>query len=88
MSQDVAHLAPTRHNAKRLLERSTLTHTRMGEKTMVLTCQLPNGFEVTVSSAPVDADEFDDELGLESCMEKLETRVIDLLAFQAHGPLE
>jgi hypothetical protein len=55
---------------------------------MWCTCRLPNGFEVTVSSAPVDPDDYDKDVGTEACISKLKARIIDLLAFQQHGPLQ
>lgn len=87
MSDDV-HLAADEHNAEQLIEMSDVTWQPMGQKTMVMVCQLPNGFEVTVSSAPVDPDDFDESAGQEMCRAKLKDRIIELLAFQQHGELE
>lgn len=87
MSDDAA-LAATEQNAEQLLDMSDLEFGEAGEKTMWCTCRLPNGFEVTVSSAPVDPDDYDKDVGTEACISKLKARIIDLLAFQQHGPLQ
>jgi hypothetical protein len=64
-----------------------ITVETMGEKTTVLHAQLPNGFEIVTSASCVEADDFDPEVGEEICRERLETKVWELLGFQAHSDL-
>lgn len=82
-----ATLAATEHNAEQLLNASDVEWAELGEKTIICTCTLPNGFEITVHSAPVDPDDYDRDVGTEACIGKLKDRIIDLLAFQQHGEL-
>jgi hypothetical protein len=60
---------------------------KMGRKTTVLFAQLPNGFELTVSSSCVDPDDYDPDLGREICESRLETKIWELLGHQAHPDL-
>lgn len=83
-----AHLAPTHENVQEILMRSDIRHAQMCKKTTVICCKLPNGYEIVVSSAPIDTDDFDDQRGKDACISKLRDKVIELLAFQQHGELE
>jgi hypothetical protein len=77
----------TTDDAQDVIGESTTTVHHMGEKTTVLHCQLPNGYELVVSSQCVDPADFTPRAGLTACFDKLETRIIDLLAREQHGPL-
>jgi len=88
MSDSETYMAATEYNAEALISQSQLDVHTPHEKTLILTAKLPNGYEVTVSSSTVDPVDFDDDVGMDVCMEKLKDKVIDLLAFQQHGTLE
>ncbi len=58
----------------------TWTHT-LGDKTTVVRAMLRNGFEIVESSACVSAENYDEKLGREICMEKIRDKVWFLLGF-------
>jgi len=58
-----------------LIEASTFTDTKMGEKTTVVCAKLPNGFEVVETSGCVDPENYDHELGVSICKKRLVDRL-------------
>lgn len=55
--------------------------TTMGDKCTVVRATLRNGFEIVESSACVSAENYDEKLGAEICMEKIKDKVWFLLGF-------
>lgn len=55
--------------------------TTMGEKCTVVRAVLRNGFEIVESSACVSAENYDEKLGADICMEKIRDKVWFLLGF-------
>ncbi len=55
--------------------------TTLGDKTTVVRAMLKNGFEIVESSACVSAENYDEKLGKEICMEKIKGKVWMLLGF-------
>ena len=53
----------------------------MGEKTTVVRVVLRNGFEIVESSACVSKENYDEALGAQVCMKKVEDKVWFLLGF-------
>lgn len=53
----------------------------MGDKTTVVRAVLRNGFEIVESSACVSAENYDENLGAEICMEHIKNKVWMLLGF-------
>jgi hypothetical protein len=47
-------------------------------KCTIVTCKLPNGFIIVESSACVDPANYNEELGLEICMKRIENKVWEL----------
>lgn len=60
--------------------RETWTQT-LGDKCTVVRAKLRNGFEIVESSACVSAENYDENLGHEICMEKIKDKVWLLLGF-------
>lgn len=61
-----------------IISRSAVeTHISFG-KCLVVSVQLPNGFILTESSACVDPANFDEEIGMAICMEKIQNRLWEL----------
>ena len=58
-----------------LIAASTWTDAKMGEKTTVVCCKLPNGFEVIESSGCVDPTNYDHKLGVEICRKRIVDRI-------------
>ena len=55
--------------------------TTMGEKTTVVRAVLRNGFEIVESSACVSAENYDEDLGTQICLEHIKDKVWMLLGF-------
>ena len=53
----------------------------MGDKTTVVRAILRNGFEIVESSACVSAENYDEAMGAEICLEKIKDKVWFLLGF-------
>lgn len=53
----------------------------LGDKTTVVRAMLKNGFEIVESSACVSAENYDEDMGKEICMEKIKDKVWFLLGF-------
>lgn len=53
----------------------------MGDKTTVVRAVLRNGFEIVESSACVSAENYDEDLGAQICMEHIKDKVWMLLGF-------
>ena len=53
----------------------------MGGKTTVVRAALKNGFEIVESSSCVSAENYDEKLGEEICMERIRNKIWELLGF-------
>ena len=51
------------------------------DKCTIVACQLPNGFVIVESSSCVDPDDYDKEIGIENCMNRIKNKVIELEAY-------
>lgn len=70
-----------------VLDNTTLDCTKHGEKTLVVTAILPNGFEITTNASCVDPDDYDGEIALEIARDRFKEKVWELLGFQQHPDL-
>ncbi|MDD4456315.1 MAG: Gp49 family protein [Syntrophotalea acetylenica] len=55
--------------------------TRLGEKTTCVRAVLVNGFEIVESSACVDPQNYDEQMGKEICLKKIKDKIWFLLGF-------
>lgn len=51
-------------------------------KCTIVSCQLPNGFVITESSACVDPENYDEEMGVEICLDKIINKVWELEGYR------
>jgi len=51
---------------------------KVGEKTTVVLATLPNGFVILESSSCVDPANFDEEVGVEICKNRIENKIWEL----------
>lgn len=66
---------------KAVIANSKIEVSKMGEKTTVVHCTLPNGFELVASSACVDPKDYAENVGKAVCMEKITDDVWKLLGY-------
>ena len=57
------------------------------DKCTVVSCQLPNGFVITESSACVDPENYNEELGFEICYDKIFDKVWELEAYRLQNDI-
>jgi hypothetical protein len=72
----------TKAHIDELLSRSVRTDQRMGDKTTVVCLKLPNGFEIVESSGCVDPANYNHEMGVKICMERIVNRVWQLEGYR------
>lgn len=65
----------TKEHIERLLEASLWSDVRLGVKTTVVCCTLPNGFEVIESSGCVDPANYDHDLGVRICKKRIVDKI-------------
>ena len=61
-----------------ILDNSDIDVATVFDKCTVVACRLPNGFVIVESSACVDPDNYNKELGKKICMKKIEDKVWEL----------
>ena len=64
-----------------ILSESKFNVTSVFGKCTIVACQLPNGFVIVESSSCVDPDDYDEEIGIENCMNRIKNKVIELEAY-------
>lgn len=58
-----------------LMKNAAWTYEKVGDKTTLTTCTLPNGFVLTESSSCIDPANYDHELGISICEERIEQKL-------------
>lgn len=69
---------------KHMMDGGCYTLERMGRKTAVMVYTLENGFEITVSSACCNPDDFDYNVAREICLKKVEDKLWELEGYVHH----
>lgn len=60
---------------KELLDKSEVDVKTVFDKTTIVTVKLPNGFTLTEASGCVDSTNYDEVIGAEICMAKIEDKL-------------
>lgn len=68
----------------KILDDSIVTYVTMGAKTTIGHAQLPNGYEVTVTSSCINPQDYDVAIGVRTCKRKLRGEIADILAIECH----
>lgn len=77
----------TPEDIKAILDASKFESVKMGEKTTVVCCTLPNGFVICESSSCVDPVNYDHELGTKICKERIANKVWELEGYVLQNTL-
>ena len=72
----------TKEQIEVIMSASVFSDAKIGQKTTVVCCTLPNGFEVTESSACVDPANYNHEIGVKICTERIANRVWQLEGYR------
>ena len=70
-----------------IMENSEIIVGTAFDKCTVVSCKLPNGFIITESSACVDPENYDEEIGIDICMKKITDKVWELEGYLLQNDL-
>jgi hypothetical protein len=65
-----------------ILAASTFSVSKVGNKTCVVVCTLPSGFEITETSACVDPNDFSLDIGADICKLKIKDKLWELEGYR------
>ena len=68
----------TKRQIDELLEKSEIKVETVYDKVTIVNCKLPNGFVITESSGTVDKANYDEKIGTEICMSRIENKLWEL----------
>lgn len=68
----------TQEQVSNILGNSDIEIVTLGEKTTVVAVTLPNGFVIVESSSCVDPANYDEQMGAEICLKRVENKVWEL----------
>lgn len=70
-----------------IIDNSDIKAYTVFDKCTVVTCQLPNGFVIVESSACVSPENYDEEMGMSICMDKITNKVWELEGYRLQEEL-
>lgn len=70
-----------------ILENSEYEVATLHDKCTILSCKLPNGFVIAESSACVSPENYDEQIGVEICLEKIKNRLWELEGYMLQSNL-
>lgn len=77
----------TAERIEEILEDAEIESYTVFDKCTVVACKLPNGFVIVESSACVSPENYDETLGFEICLEKIENKVWELEGYRLQEEL-
>lgn len=70
-----------------IMENSHFIVQTVFDKCTIVSCKLPNGFVIVESSVCVSPENYDAEIGIESCMKRIKDKIFELEAYKLHEEL-
>lgn len=70
-----------------LISESEIDIQTVFDKCTVVSCKLPNGFVIVESSACVSLENYDEDLGIEICMDKITNKIWELEGYKLQSEL-
>jgi hypothetical protein len=70
-----------------IMENSDIEVYTMFDKCTVVSCKLPNGFVIVESSACVSPENYNEEIGIEICLDKISNKVWELEGYKLQDEL-
>jgi hypothetical protein len=74
----MSNIKVTPEQVETIIAQSEMKVFKIFDKCTVVICKLPNGFIITESSACVDPANFDEVIGYQICLERIENKVWEL----------
>lgn len=65
-----------------IIENSEFTMTTAFDKCTIVACKLPNGFVIVESSACVSPENYDENMGIDICLSKIEDKIWELEGYR------
>lgn len=65
-----------------IMDNSEYTIFKVFDKCVVVACKLPNGFIVVESSACVDPDDYDENLAIENCINRIKSKIMTMESYK------
>ena len=75
----------TQEHIDNLFNSATLFDMQVGPKSTLVSATFPNGFQITETSACIDPENYDHELGKEQCVNRIKSKLWELEGYVAHG---
>lgn len=72
----------TQEQINKILLKSQVVTQTVGSKTTIVHCTLPNGFIIVESSSCVDPANYNEELGHNICMQRIENKLWELEGYK------
>lgn len=72
----------TEEDIDNIIENSEIETITMFDKCTVVSCKLPNGFVITESSACVSPENYDEDMGVEICLERIKNKLWELEGYR------
>ena len=77
----------TQEVVKAIMANSTFDVETMFHKCTVVACKLPNGFVIVETSACVSPENYDEKIGVEICMKKIENKIWELEGYRLQSEI-
>lgn len=72
----------TQEHIDDILEHSEIDVETVFDKCTIVKCQLPNGFVIVESSACVSPENYDEDMGIDICLERIKNKVWELEGYR------
>lgn len=77
----------TEEKIKEIIDNSNISVLTAFDKCTIVACQLPNGFVIVESSACVSPENYDVDMGVEICMERITNKIWELEGYRLQDEL-
>lgn len=77
----------TQEQVDEILDNSEIEAWTVFDKCTIVACQLPNGFVLVESSACVSPENYDEEMGMDICMNRITDKIWELEAYKLQDKL-
>lgn len=75
---EVSKNTVTKEQIEKIMLNAVIDIQTVGNKTTIVHCVLPNGFVIVESSSCVDPENYDEKIGAEICLKRIENKVWEL----------
>lgn len=77
----------TKEIIEEIMTKSNIIVNTVFDKCTVVSCRLPNGFVIVESSSCVDPNNYDEDMGVEICLDRIENKVWELEGYRLQEKL-